>query len=189
MPIVHRVCKFKVVLLGDPEVGKTSLIRRYVHQSFSEDYQKTLGMSVAKRPEFVLLERGQSVETQLTIWDIMGQHASVELLKHSYLEGARGGLVLFDVTNPKSFEGLHYWLDLARHHEPRMPILVLGNKADLVDQRQLSDEEAEAACRAMGLQYLPASAKTGLNVQAAFARLALEIYSKLAPPEARTEAS
>ncbi len=189
MPANTRVCRFKVVLLGDPEVGKTSLIQRYVSHAFSEVYQKTIGMSVAKHPEFFIMDGFGSIEVQLTIWDIMGQRPSLELLHGAYFEGAKGALAVFDVTRRKSFEAVRYWVEQVRKVEPRMPILVIGNKTDLVDRQDVSDEEAREGCKAMGLAYLPASAKTGLNVEAAFGRLAQDVFVAFSPPESRARAA
>ncbi len=165
---------YKIVLLGDSGVGKTSLIRRYVHDAFDEGYLATIGTRVSKHSDVVSLEGGRGVQVNLVIWDVMGNRKILELLGDAYFDGARGALAVFDASRRKSLEGLKDWIDAARREEPRMPIIVLGNKADLVERRTVTDGEATEFCRSLGLPYLPTSAKTGLNVEAAFRRLSME---------------
>ncbi len=155
-------------------MGKTSLIRRYVYQSFSENYLMTIGTHVSKRVDEVSLLDGRTVEVSLTIWDIMGQRKFLEMLQEAYFDGARGCLAVFDLTRAETLEGLTKWVEAARQEEARIPILVLGNKADLEAKRAVSDEEANRFCGDLRLAYMATSALTGLNVEAAFRHLALE---------------
>ncbi len=170
----------KVILLGDGGVGKTSLIRQYVQRAFSEDYLKTLGTSISKRTEEFTLEGGATARVDMTIWDIMGQKQLFELIQEAYLKGAHGALAVFDVTRRQTMDSLKGWIKAARGEDPSVPILVLGNKADLGDRRAVTDGEASEFCRGLGLQYFPASAKTGLNVEVAFKTLARTILGEMA---------
>ncbi len=172
--------RYKIILIGESSVGKTSLIRRYVDHTFEDKYLTTLGASVSKRIEVVPLGKGRSAEVQLLIWDVMGQKGYMELLKEAYFPGSQGALAVFDVTRWETLDGLRSWIEVASQQLPDRPMLVLGNKADLEDRRTVTDEEALRTCEALGLPYLPSSAKTGLNVEEAFRRLAREALRKFA---------
>ncbi len=177
---VHGRASYKVVLMGDSGVGKTSLIRRYVRSYFDEGYLATIGTTVSKHVEVVCLEDGKSVEVGLTIWDIMGSKKVMELLGDAYFYGARGALAVFDVTRRETLEGLGDWIQAAHREDPRMPILVLGNKSDLEAQRRVSEDEVRDYCRDLGCPYLPTSAKTGFNVETAFRQLCRELLKTYA---------
>lgn len=171
---------YKIVLMGEAGVGKTSLIRRYVLHAFEEGYMATLGMVVSKHIDLLSLEDGRSVEVNLLIWDIMGQRGFMDLLQDAYFRGAQGALAVFDITRAETLEGLRHWIGVARREEPRIPIVVLGNKADLVAQRVVTNDAARGFCQALGLPYFPTSAKTGLNVEAAFRHLSREAFRTFA---------
>ncbi len=170
-----RELKFKVILLGESGVGKTSLIRRYVRGSFSESYIQTIGTTVSKRVDNLSLKSGRGVEVSLIVWDIMGNRRFIDLLGEAYFDNTQGALAVFDVTRRETFEALDAWIDAARKSQPRMPVVVLGNKSDLGDRRAVTDDGAKVHYEPGGLLYIPTSAKTGLNVEAAFRRLTLEI--------------
>lgn len=173
--------RFKIVLIGEARVGKTSLMRRYVSGSFDEQYQATIGTTVTKHVEVVMVEGGRMMEVDLVLWDIMGSRGISDLLREAYFRGARGALAVFDITRRETVEGLAYWVETARDEDPRMPILVLGNKSDLEAQRRVSEEEVRDYCRDLGCPYLPTSAKTGLNVETAFRELCSGLLRTYAP--------
>lgn len=170
-----REVKFKAILLGESGVGKTSLLRRYVQGSFSEGYIRTIGTTVSKRVDNLSLEGASGVEATLMIWDIMGNRRFIDLLGEAYFDNSQGALAVFDVTRRETFDALEDWVSAARKSQPEMPVVVLGNKSDLRDSRAVTDEVARAKWGSEDLTYIPTSAKTGLNVEAAFRRLALEI--------------
>jgi small GTP-binding protein len=163
-----RRFRLKLVLLGDPGVGKTSLIRRYVDRTFDEDYVKTLGAVVSRRVDRLKDEEGRPVSVDLLIWDIMGQKRIFDLVREAYLSGAHGAMAVFSVANAATFRNLNTWIEASRGEQPRLPIMILGNKVDLADQRVVSDEEARRFCAAGGLLYLPTSARSGEGVEEAF---------------------
>ncbi len=179
--VVQDRASYKVILMGDSGVGKTSLIRRYVRNYFDEGYLATIGTTVSKHVELVTLEEGKSVEVNLTVWDIMGNKRILDLVGDAYFYGARGALAVFDVTRRETLKGLGDWIQAARKEEPRMPIVVLGNKADLADERRVTNDEARAHCQGLGFPYLPTSAKTGLNIEAAFGMLTRRVLAVFAP--------
>ncbi len=120
---------FKVVLIGDGAVGKTSLVRRFVEQKFDDDYITTIGVNVKKKviPEF---------RTILSIWDIFGQKSLAPQLHSKYYRGAKGALVVFDITRKNTFDNLDDWIrDLYKVTGP-IPVHILANKVDLISDFQ-----------------------------------------------------
>lgn len=171
--------RFKIIFLGESQVGKTSLVRRYIHGSFSEAYLTTIGATVSKHIDRVPLG-GREVEVAMVVWDIMGNKRILDLLGEAYFDGSSGALAVFDVTRPETLQVLGAWVETARHIVDGIPFLVLGNKVDLGDERKIRDEEAREYCLSLDLQYMPTSAKTGLNVEEAFRALAREALKGVA---------
>jgi len=159
----HKFIK-KVSLLGEGAVGKTSLVRRYVLDVFSDDYLQTFGAKVTKKVVNV-----ESSELTMMIWDILGQKSQVTL--HStYYSGSNGALVVFDVTRPETLARLPDWIRDLKDSVGDIPIIPIGNKSDLpkaVDEEMLAEVE-----RITGNKIIFTSAKTGDGVQQAFEALA-----------------
>lgn len=169
-----EVHQCKIVLIGEAEVGKTSLVRQYVDHSFEPKYVTTIGTPISKHIDLLSLEDDTPVQVCLNIWDIMGSKKLLDELGEAYFQGVQGALAVFDVTRAETLESLPFWLKATRKAEPRIPVMVLGNKSDLSAQRMVTNAEARDFCRRLGLPYLPTSARTGLNVEAAFRHLAQE---------------
>jgi len=166
-----RHVKAKVCLVGDIGVGKTSLIKRYVLDAFDDRYIATIGTKVTKKT-VPCLWRGQEARMDLVIWDIMGEKGFRQLLKESYFEGAQGVLAVCDLTRRDTLQDLYSWIDLARANAGAVPAVFLGNKADLRSRTVVEEAELAAAAEPLGAPYMFTSAKTGLNVERAFAGLA-----------------
>ncbi|MHA1733697.1 MAG: Rab family GTPase [Promethearchaeota archaeon] len=153
----------KLCLLGDGAVGKTSLVYRFIEGRFSTDFKTTLGVNLLKKrvsfPE-------TNTNANVNIWDLGGQKA-YRRLRNLYLEGSNGALLVYDVTNPTSFENLDDWLGSFKAMRGDRPTLVIGNKIDL--PRRVTRETAEEyAQKYDNVKYLETSAKTGENVEEAF---------------------
>ncbi|MHA1652653.1 MAG: Rab family GTPase [Candidatus Thorarchaeota archaeon] len=162
MPAEYR---FKVVMLGDGAVGKTALTVRFTQDHFEADYKRTIGSDFAiKRVE--LPSRNANVTLQ--VWDLAGQQR-FEVVRQSFYRGARGGLLVFDVTRRRTFLNLDRWRAEAFESIGReIPVIVVANKVDLVDSRVVSTEEGEAYAKKIGSLYVESSALTGQNVEEAF---------------------
>ncbi|MCE7743427.1 MAG: GTP-binding protein [Candidatus Heimdallarchaeota archaeon] len=157
---------YKIVLIGDPEVGKTSIRRKYMGKSFRADYLKTLGADFAAQKVNV---EGESV--LLTIWDLAGQ-SIFHGMRSSFYHGCKCALVVFDVTNPQTLENCYKWADEAAKYAKSSlkEIYLIGNKIDLVDDRlvtpvdiQSTAERFEQAFK-FPIEIYETSALTGENI-------------------------
>ena len=126
----------KVCLLGDGSVGKTSLIRRFVDDTFSEEYLVTIECNISTKQVSVEDESGNSAEMRMAIWDIMG-HKGLTKLHKSYFTGAKGGLIVCDLTRKDTLESLDTWIEPFFETVGVVPIVILANKADLKGEEEL----------------------------------------------------
>ena len=161
---------FKVCLVGDPEVGKTSLVRRYVLDQFDDNYILTIGAKVMKKT-VVVNHEGRDFNVTLLLWDIMGQK-HYKIIESVALENVVGGLVVCDRTRKPTFKNLSYWIDAIWKISPGIPLILLGNKSDLQDQLEVAEEEMGKLSENHTSTWYMTSAKTGNNVETAFQRLA-----------------
>ncbi|OGS62158.1 MAG: hypothetical protein A3K59_03850 [Euryarchaeota archaeon RBG_19FT_COMBO_69_17] len=171
--------KVKICLVGEGAVGKTCLIRRFVHDQFDDRYISTLGAKVSKKELLVDGDQG-GLDVDMTIWDIMGEKGFRELLKEAYFHGAQGVLAVLDVTRKETLTELHDWIAAVVKVTGNIPVEILANKADLKDQMAMTEQDVAAMAKAHGAPYLLTSAKTGQNVEAGFANLAKTIAARVA---------
>lgn len=161
--------KAKVCMAGEPAVGKTSLIRRFVVGTWDDRYIATLGTKVTKATVRVREPKAVSdVPVDLILWDVMGTPSIRDLLKEAYYRGAKGILAVFDLTRPETLGALDGWASSIGSVTGRLPIHVVGNKADLEAERRVSEPELVRFCESRGWEWSYASAKTGDGVVAAF---------------------
>ncbi len=168
--------KAKVCLVGNPAVGKTSLVRRYVMDSFDDRYLTTVGTKVSKKPVRVTdPSQDLDADIDLMIWDIMGQPGFREMLKDAYFFDAKGVLAVADLTRKDTLEDLRNWIKAVEGVTGKVPIIVAVNKSDLPEQAQYSTAEAVQAAEALGADVFLTSAKTGANVEEVFRRLGARV--------------
>ena len=167
---------FKLVVLGDENVGKTSLIYRYTEKRFLGDYKPTIGIDFSAK----IVEIGK-YNVDLIIWDLGGQEKYRILRKH-YLEGARGCVMVFDLTNRQTFEHLDGWYSDLQQNCGSVPCILVGNKADLSQMRQVSSEEGKKKAEKLGLMYLESSAKDGTEVDDVFKNVTNQMIAKYINP-------
>ncbi|MBY8985428.1 MAG: GTP-binding protein [Candidatus Lokiarchaeota archaeon] len=165
---------YKLSLIGDGGVGKTSMVQRYVHGLFKADYKATIGTFISKK-ECEFKELNTSVK--FMIWDLAGQH-QFQRLWPDYLTDSRAGIIAFDLTNKESFENVRKWYDIINKVAlPKIILILVGNKADLNDERQISTEEGMDLAKELGVYYMETSAKTNQNVGELFEWVALQILN------------
>ncbi len=157
----------KICVLGDPAVGKTSLIRRYVIDIFDDNYIPSVGMKVTKKR--VLLNDG-SLSLTLMIWDILGSKSN--RFDSVYYKGVEGALIVCDVTREKTLENISNWISGVFDITGEVPLLFLANKIDLNGMSIAVKEEMSEYARSFTTETLFTSAKTGENVENAFLSLA-----------------
>ena len=153
----------KIVVLGHFGVGKTSLIRRFVTDTFSDNYKVTIGVHITKKVVEISVEN----EVSLILWDLEGTD-DIATIRNSYLLGTHGAVFVFDVSRPSTFEHLKDDLKIIGDKMPKVPLMVVGNKSDLVTESELRVvlEEQE-----ISVDFLT-SAKTGKEVNTLFLKLA-----------------
>ena len=178
---------FKVVVVGSSGVGKTAVVRQLIDGKFTEEGQPTIGVEFKT---YSLTADGDNIKLQ--IWDTAGQERFRSVSK-AYFRNAVGAILVYDITNRSSFEELNNWLnDLNSLAAPNACIVLIGNKSDLTEERQIDEAEADAFAQRYGLTRLETSAKDGTGVKEAFARLGEGIIrkekeGKLVPPKPASE--
>lgn len=170
----------KICFLGDSSVGKTSLIRKYVYDSFDDSYLMTMGTKVSKKTITVdMPELDKKFNVTFMIWDIIGDIHFRGLLHHSYLHGAAGALLVCDVTRPETMESLSIWVEsLEIEGEEDLPIIFMANKSDMTDQKKLSEEDIKKLADVYNSLFMLTSAKTGQNVEETFKILGKKMVEK-----------
>ncbi len=173
-----RIFKFKICLFGEPAVGKTSLIRRFVYDTFDEKYLSTIGTKVSKKT--VSLEiNGEEIRVDMMIWDIMGQESFRQLLKDAYFYGAEGLIGVADITRKNTLYALDEWLKEIFKITGEKPIIFIGNKYDLKENAEWGEDEIKQLTeKYRAIKYLFTSAKTGEGVEDTFLTLARKLVEK-----------
>jgi small GTP-binding protein len=164
--------KMKVCLLGDSEVGKTSLIRRFVHNEFDDKYLLTIGTKTSKK-SLVIDHPKQDIKlnTTLMINDIMGQFNYSNMME-TYIQGAVGGILVCDLTNKETLENLKGWVEYVHRVIGEIPLVIVANKSDLTDDFKFYIDELQEFASAYKAHTHVTSAKTGENVEAMFKDIA-----------------
>ncbi len=161
--------KLKIIVGGAKDVGKTTLIKRYVSGKFAVDTLSTIGVDFMTKNVKI-----DGRDIHLSLWDFAGEQ-KFRVLFPSYCSGASGALLLYDITNRESFNDLEQWFDLVNSNSGKIVKLLIGSKIDLADQRQVPREEAETFQNQNADIYMECSSKTGENVDKIFTTLARSI--------------
>jgi len=159
--------KYKLVFLGDQGVGKTCIINRFVYDSFDKNYQATIGIDFLSKTMYL-----EDRTVRLQLWDTAGQERFRSLIP-SYIRDSSVAVVVYDTTSRASFLNSSKWIDDIRSERgDDVVIMLVGNKTDLADRRQVSVEEGEAKASEEKILFIETSAKVGFNVKQLFRRLA-----------------
>uniref|UniRef100_A0A8K9ULY8 small monomeric GTPase n=1 Tax=Oncorhynchus mykiss TaxID=8022 RepID=A0A8K9ULY8_ONCMY len=151
---------FKLLLIGDSGVGKTCLLFRFSEDAFNTTFISTIGIDFKIRT--IELD-GKKIKLQ--IWDTAGQER-FRTITTAYYRGAMGIMLVYDITNEKSFENIKNWIrNIEEHASSDVERMILGNKCDMNDKRQVSKERGEKLAIDYGIKFLETSAKSSLNVE------------------------
>lgn len=164
-----KVINKKIILLGNFHVGKTSLINRFIFDKFNADYHTTIGVKISKNNVSV----DDYFSIKMIIWDIAGGQLQYNIPLSYYL-GTHGIIYVVDITQKNQFENCRKEIESLKTKYPEIPIVVLGNKSDLINE-----DEIEHITQSSDIEFnFLCSAKSGKNVQAVFFKLAQAIYEQ-----------
>ena len=164
---------FKIIIIGDSGVGKSSILKRAVKNSLDENYQAAIGF------EFLLMHFiVNDLKIKLQIWDTCGQEMYRSLVQGFYRNTSLA-VLCYDISDKKSYEGLDIWIkDIRSRLDPQVPIFIAGNKYDLENNRKISSQDAQEFSKNRRTKYFTeCSAKTGYNVENIFYEAAKYLYN------------
>ena len=166
-----QIENYKIVIIGDQHVGKTSILSKYKYEAVEEDYAPTVGIDFLTKNVFL-----EDKTIRLIMWDTAGQERFKSLIP-SYLKNANSIILTFDITSKNSFNSLTKWLeDIKNHVQEGVFIVLCGNKIDLNNNRQVNIEEAEKFAKDNDLVYVETSAISGEGIKRLFDVITRSFY-------------
>ena len=156
----------KIVILGDCYVGKTSILKRYIENQYSNDYKYTIAINFLVKPVV-----RNNITNNIYFWDTAGSER-FRTINSLFYRGADACIVVFDLTKIKTFSNISYWMDefllnTSPSDAEKFPFVLLGNKSDLLNQFTISDKMIESLCRERNIKYISVSAETSENLEEA----------------------
>lgn len=167
VPQIAPLAKYKLVFLGDQGVGKTSMITRFMYDTFDNAYQATIGIDFLSKTMYL-----EDRTVRLQLWDTAGQERFRSLIP-SYIRDSSVAVVVYDITNRASFLNTSKWIEDVRTERGQdVVIMLVGNKTDISDRRQVAIEEGSDKAKEENVLFIETSAKEGYNIKALFRKLA-----------------
>ena len=164
---------FKIVLIGDTSVGKTNILTKYLSDEFDPESKATVGVEFGTK-NFKI----ENNIVKVQIWDTAGQER-YRSITNAYYKGAKGSLLIDDITNKKSFENLEKWIsDIKTNGDDNISIILVGNKSDLENKRVISIEEGKNKAKLYKFAFMETSSLNGNNIEKAFNELIMDVYKK-----------
>ena len=164
----------KIITLGDSNVGKTSLIIKYIDNKFTGNFVTTMGFDI-KNKQLTLKD---GTEAKLMLFDTAGQER-FRSLAENYIKKAYGVLLVYDISERQSFLNIENWMQSIKENSDGLPTILIGNKSDLNDERKVSFEEGNQKAQEFGCPFYETSCKNGDNVNKCFIELAELVYEKI----------
>ena len=165
---------YKIIIIGDSNVGKSNILSRYTKDQFQGNSKATVGVELGTK--FVKVE---GVGAKLQIWDTAGQER-YRSLTSSYYKGCHGCFIVYDITNEQSFESINTWYEQAvKEAGKEVSIILVGNKCDLENERKVSKEKGEEKARTMNASFFETSALSKVNIDDIFKEIVNNIYQEL----------
>ena len=165
---------FKMILIGDSGVGKTNILNRYINNTFSETTKSTVGVELGTK-----VEEYNNTKIKVQIWDTAGQERQKSITK-TYYKGAKGAFIVYDITKKDSFKNIDKWIqDLREFGEDDAAILIVGNKSDLEESREVTTDEVKKKAEVYKMAYCETSALKSKNINYAFQTLIKLVAEKM----------
>jgi small GTP-binding protein len=159
-----KILRFKTILIGDASVGKTSILQRFIHNRFKIEYNCTIGVDYWVKS----LQIDNKYNVDMQIWDTCGQER-FKTITRQYYRDTHGCILVFDLSRKESFNNIEIWIeDIKNFGNQEMSIIIVGNKADLVDLREVTKEEIDEFTKKYDYTYIEVSAFTGDNIKQCF---------------------
>ena len=151
---------YKIIIVGDTCVGKSNILSRYIKDVFREDSKSTVGVELGNK-----LLKVKGTNTKLQIWDTAGQER-YRSITSSYYKGSHGCFIVYDISNEQSFESVEKWFEQVQKEGSKdVSIILVGNKCDLENERQVQREEGEQIANEKGIKFLETSNREGINIE------------------------
>jgi len=164
---------FKILVIGDSSVGKSSLLLRFADNSFSSNFLATIGVDFKLKSINV-----GDVSVKLQIWDTAGQERFRNITR-SYYRGAHGIMIVYDVTNEQSFNNIDFWLkEVDKYASPTVYKILIGNKCDRIEERVVSYEDGKNVAERLNMQFMETSAKDSIHVIDSFKQMGEMLLKK-----------
>ena len=164
---------FKLIIIGDSYVGKTNIMSQYIKKEFNENSKSTIGVEFGNK---IIKIDDKIIKAQ--IWDTAGQER-YKSITSAYYKGAKGAFIVYDITSKVTFNSVDKWIqDLNLYGDKNLTLLLIGNKSDLEEKRQIKKEDGEEKAKSFGLGFIETSACTGENIDKAFDILLKEVCNK-----------
>lgn len=164
--VKKKFINLKIILVGDVSVGKTSVIERYINNNFKDDYTCTIQAEQKTK----IINEDSNTSIRMDIWDTVGQE-KFRSLTRQYYRDSQGAIIVFDITKKKTFDSLQTWIDdIQDYSDKDIPIIIVGNKSDLIDEREVSENNINEFLNDK-YTYFEVSAKYGNNIDLAFNKM------------------
>ena len=164
--VKKKFINLKIILVGDVSVGKTSVIERYINNNFKDDYTCTIQAEQKTK----IINEDSNTSIRMDIWDTAGQE-KFRSLTRQYYRDSQGAIIVFDITKKKTFDSLQTWIDdIQDYSDKDIPIIIVGNKSDLIDEREVSENNINEFLNDK-YTYFEVSAKYGNNIDLAFNKI------------------
>ena len=165
---------YKIIIIGDSGVGKSNILGRYLHNEFHEDTKSTVGVEFGSKKMVI-----ENTSIKLQIWDTAGEER-YRSITSAYYKGSKGCFIVYDITNPQSFEDIQKWYEeIKRSGDKGVSIILVGNKCDLENERKISTEAGKNKAKEMNCPFYETSALNNIMIEEVFKSICEDIFNKV----------